>query len=302
MKVDSSRCEIKSHLKAREGTYQKLVDFSIDETKSGSSITTTVRHSALAMPVVDVIDFEHEGGSVVYCTGKDVYHYKLGGVKSETYVDRRSYKGGALPSSLRICPESVSINPDYLLVAIGFTAGQLQIIDMMAQDETRRSLQKINDERTFDSGAVTVIQWLPGSTRKLLAANDKGMVYMYNINLSDAGTFAAPVAKYAINSPFPIAQHINERPGNPEQKWSIGSAPITAMEFAPCGEKLSIASRNGYCLIFKVMFNESGEQLNELKLAQHMRAYFGGFLCSSWSPSGRFLAAGGEDDLIRCVG
>ena len=51
-----------------------------------------------------------------------------------------------------------AINPDYLLVAIGFTAGQLQIIDMMSQDETRRSLQKINDERTYDSGAVTAIQ------------------------------------------------------------------------------------------------------------------------------------------------
>ena len=55
-------------------------------------------------------------------------------------------------------PRKSAINPDYLLVAIGFTAGQLQIIDMMSQDETRRSLQKINDERTYDSGAVTAIQ------------------------------------------------------------------------------------------------------------------------------------------------
>ena len=51
----------------------------------------------------------------------------------------------------------------------------------------------------------------------------------------------------------------------------------------------------------KVAITESGEQLNEMKLAQHMRAYFGGFLCSSWSPSGRFLAAGGEDDLISVM-
>ena len=32
-----------------------------------------------------------------------------------------------------------------------------------------------------------------------------------------------------------------------------------------------------------------------------MRAYFGGFLCSSWSPTGRFLACGGEDDLITVM-
>ena len=32
-----------------------------------------------------------------------------------------------------------------------------------------------------------------------------------------------------------------------------------------------------------------------------MRSYFGGFLCCAWSPSGRFLAAGGEDDLISVM-
>ena len=32
-----------------------------------------------------------------------------------------------------------------------------------------------------------------------------------------------------------------------------------------------------------------------------VKSYFGGFLCCAWSPSGRFLAVGGEDDLITVM-
>ena len=89
---------------------------------------------------------EYEGQkSLVYCTGKDVYHYLM--TSSDSFVDRRSYKGGALPSTLKICQRTATL--DTLRVAIGFTAGQLQIIDMATQDDNKRSLQKINDERSI---------------------------------------------------------------------------------------------------------------------------------------------------------
>ena len=82
---------------------------------------------------------------MVYCTGKDVYHYLM--TSSDSFVDRRSYKGGALPSTLKIRQRTATL--DSLRVAIGFTAGQLQIIDMATQDDNKRSLQKINDERSI---------------------------------------------------------------------------------------------------------------------------------------------------------
>merc|ERR1711990_13522 len=72
------------------------------------------------MPIVDITyeklssiskmdlnrkDSKHESDyegqkSLVYCTGKDVYHYLM--TSSDSFVDRRSYKGGALPSTLKI--------------------------------------------------------------------------------------------------------------------------------------------------------------------------------------------------------
>ena len=73
------------------------------------------------------------------------------------------------------------------------------------------------------------------------------------------------------------------------------------MEFSPCGQKLSIASRNGYCLIIKTNTDDEQSPLTQFTVDGEMRAYFGGFLCSSWSPTGRFLACGGEDDLITVM-
>ena len=33
-----------------------------------------------------------------------------------------------------------------------------------------------------------------------------------------------------------------------------------------------------------------------------MQSYFGGVCCVSWSPDGRYIAAGGEDDLVSIYG
>jgi len=33
-----------------------------------------------------------------------------------------------------------------------------------------------------------------------------------------------------------------------------------------------------------------------------MQSYFGGVCCVCWSPDGRYIAAGGEDDLVSIYG
>uniref|UniRef100_A0A673MND9 Uncharacterized protein n=1 Tax=Sinocyclocheilus rhinocerous TaxID=307959 RepID=A0A673MND9_9TELE len=35
-----------------------------------------------------------------------------------------------------------------------------------------------------------------------------------------------------------------------------------------------------------------------MELQGVMKSYFGGLLCVSWSPDGKYLATGGEDDLV----
>ena len=69
-------------------------------------------------PVCDYIDFDEGGGSLVYSTGKEVLHYSLSGTKSDDFIDKRSYKGGAMPYTIKICPEDAAQN--FVMVAIGF--------------------------------------------------------------------------------------------------------------------------------------------------------------------------------------
>ena len=39
----------------------------------------------------------------------------------------------------------------------------------------------------------------------------------------------------------------------PIQKWTVGTTPITSLEFNPVGDRLAITSRNGYCLIIRLV-------------------------------------------------
>jgi WD40 repeat protein len=35
-----------------------------------------------------------------------------------------------------------------------------------------------------------------------------------------------------------------------------------------------------------------------MELVGTARSYFGGLLCAAWSPDGKYIVAGGEDDLV----
>ena len=37
---------------------------------------------------------------------------------------------------------------------------------------------------------------------------------------------------------------------------------------------------------------------DSMELVGVSRSYFGGLLCAAWSPDGKYIVAGGEDDLV----
>lgn len=52
---------------------------------------------------------------------------------------------------------------------------------------------------------------------------------------------------------------------------------------------LAIASQDGFLRVF---------QYDTMELLGIARSYFGGFLCVCWSPDGKYIVVGGEDDLV----
>lgn len=59
--------------------------------------------------------------------------------------------------------------------------------------------------------------------------------------------------------------------------------------FSPCGLLLAIVSQDGFLRVF---------DYDKMELLGVARSYFGGFLCVCWSPDGKYIVVGGEDDLV----
>lgn len=80
------------------------------------------------------------------------------------------------------------------------------------------------------------------------------------------------------------------------------------MAFSPCGQFLAVVSQDGLLRIFSFAYESNSVVGNvasgaatcplTIQLKCSMKSYFGGLLCVSWSHDGRYLATGGEDDLI----
>ena len=76
---------------------------------------------------------------------------------------------------------------------------------------------------------------------------------------------------------------------NPVYKWTVGKGSINEFAFSPCGHYLAVASQDGVLRLFNY---------DTMEPIGRARSYFGGFLCVCWSPDGKYVVCGGEDDLV----
>jgi len=76
---------------------------------------------------------------------------------------------------------------------------------------------------------------------------------------------------------------------NPVAVWHLSRGIINGFAFSPDDKNLAVVSRDGHMRIF---------DFEEEKLIVDFRSYYGALLCVSWSPDGKYLLTGGEDDLV----
>ncbi|CAO4379817.1 unnamed protein product [Caenorhabditis nigoni] len=240
---------------------------------------------------------ENEESIICFNVGKELYMYAYRGTRTKTDltrpIDKRVYKGTA-PSCHIFNQEKSTATTSQLL--IGFTLGQLQIIDPLDKISATPSSKLYNEDRYIDKTAVTCLRFLPGEPNIFLSAHVSGNLYVYDqrisaISSSGNGSSQSPpwlVQKQGIG--FTIYSWKTKTPRNPTTRWQIGSGTIHQFNFSgPDTKMLATVSHDGFLRIFNYDSQE---------LMSSMKSYFGGLLTLAWSPDAKLIATGGEDDLL----
>lgn len=198
-------------------------------------------------------------------------------------LDKRVYKG-TFPTCHDFSVEKSTV--DSVLLLIGFSAGQVQLIDPIKKEFSKL----YNEDRLIDKTKVTCIKWLPSQSNLFYVSHSSGHLYMYKEDIP-CGATPPNYQLFKSGDGFSVFTCKAKSTRNPLYRWVIGEngSPVNEFTFSPDGKLLATVSQDGFMRVFNY---------NTMELVGRMRSYFGGLLCLSWSPDGNFIAVGGEDDLI----
>ncbi|KAF8246528.1 WD domain-containing protein [Wilcoxina mikolae CBS 423.85] len=181
-------------------------------------------------------------------------------------------------------------------VIIGFSTG-----DIIWFDPISNKYARINKNGIINPHAVTDIKWLPGSETLFLAAHNDGSLIVYDREKEDASFFPedAPDCSVHTNTAngaslmsfFGVRKSVrsSNQKTNPLSYWSVAKGAITAFAFSPDCEHIAVVSEDE-CLRVLNFVKE--------KLLDVYPSYYGGLMCVCWSPDGRYIVTGGQDDLV----
>ncbi|VDO00158.1 unnamed protein product [Rodentolepis nana] len=191
------------------------------------------------------------------------------------------------------------------LLLMGFAGGEIHLIDPF-----QKELCKVfNEEKYIERSPVTCIRWVPYSTNQFLVAHSSGHMYLYNDDLSCCPT--PPVYQlFKKDTSYVVFTCKTKSTCNPLYNWAltnvltdashskifddcdISTAPLPSINqfaFSTCGKYLAVVTEDGYLRVF---------DYHRMQLYGFMRSYFGGLTCVDWSPDGKYVVVGGQDDLI----
>lgn len=192
----------------------------------------------------------------------------------------------------------ITKGPNHLDIIMGFSTGDIIWYEPMSQKYAR-----INKNGVINATAVSDIRWLPNSENLFLAAHMDGSLIVYDKEKEDAVFVPEEVAssppsddslsegEKKLKALLTIKKSVNSKnqKTNPVSYWQVSRSKVNAFEFSPDRRHLAVVSEDGS---FRIM-----DFLRE-KLLHHYMSYYGGMMCVCWSPDGRYVVTGGQDDLV----
>lgn len=275
--------ELKTQFMTREGVY-KLMTLS-EYSRPNRVGFNTQANTPVKVSFVTLPDSSGNGDRICFNVGRELYVYVYKGVKKAADltkpVDKRVYKG-TYPTCHDFNQHTVTNDGVSLLV--GFSAGQIQLIDPI-----KKELSKLyNEERLIDKTKVTCLKWVPGSQNLFLVSHSSGQMYVYKEDLP-CGTAPPHYQLFKQGEGFAVYTCKTKSTRNPLYRWVVGYGALNEFSFSPCSKYLATVSQDGFLRIFNY---------DTMDLVGVVRSFFGGLLCVCWSPDGKYVVTGGEDDLV----
>ncbi|KAK4229359.1 hypothetical protein QBC38DRAFT_114588 [Podospora fimiseda] len=217
----------------------------------------------------------------------------------------------------------VSKSSSHIDVIMGFSTGEIIWWEPISQRYTR-----LNKNGVINKTPVSEIRWIPGSEHLFLAAHMDGSLVVYDKEKEDASFSAEEeqarqssdesassgvttngnhtAATSSRPSSFSSSPSSNDNNGkcniqvhksvhsknqksNPVAVWKLSNQRINAFAFSPDNRHLAVVSEDGSLRIIDYLT----ETLLDL-----FYSYYGGLTCVCWSPDGKYVLTGGQDDLI----
>ncbi|KAI4134548.1 MAG: hypothetical protein LQ347_001423 [Umbilicaria vellea] len=197
-------------------------------------------------------------------------------------------------------------------VIMGTSSGDILWYEPMSQKYGR-----INKNGAINSSPISAIRWLPGSDNLFLASHMDGTLIVYDKEKDDAAfspeeNGAATEEKngnLADHLSLHIYKSVNSRNQkfNPVASWKISNQKINGFSFSPDGRHLAVVSEDGTLRIIDYLkeqwvpcrhMSQAPRRLIYCRLTDVYTSYYGGFMCVCWSPDGKYVLTGGQDDLV----
>ncbi|CAF1015272.1 unnamed protein product [Rotaria sordida] len=226
---------------------------------------------------------------LVFNVGRELIVYEFAEATQPNFgepIDHRVYKQNHQPTCHDIIQNP---NTNVLHILVGFSKGQIQYINMQTKE------QKVFNEGSYlDKTKVTCIKWLPSPRTYFIASYSSGYLYVYDEQLNyqrdtNIQSTYSTIKDDEKNFSISYTKNKSKQTRNPISRWSIGSGSINEFAFSPDNILLAVVSQDGFLRIFNY---------EKMELVAYMKSYFGGLLCVCWSPDGKYIATGGEDDFI----
>ncbi|TRM55348.1 WD40-repeat-containing domain protein [Schizophyllum amplum] len=204
-------------------------------------------------------------------------------------------------------------SPEHIDIVIGFSTGDLVWLDPITCRYAR-----LNKGGFITNSPCTAVRWVPSSPTLFLVSHADGTIIVYDKERED-GAFSPqdpahlspppsdgssssdswdPMGDIFVSLPpwHPVSSgpaapkaDKDKAAKNPVSHWRVSRRAVVDFVFAPDVKYVAVVAEDGCLRIIDAI----SEQLVDC-----YASYFGALTSVAWSPDGRFIITGGQDDLL----